>query len=109
MEYSTQLHEALPYYISAQKDMGFIPPFLISLSLLGVYDCSIYVPPRWHPSADQKIDRNIILLPERLIDNFDFDLDQSLRPILDALWNASGWDRSPNFDEESGRWIERNE
>jgi len=107
IKFSSELHNVLPKYISAQKSMGLSPPFFVSLSLLGVHNCSIYVPRSWHPSADQKIDRNILLLPECLIENFDFDLDLLLRPILDTLWNASGWDKSPNFDKESGKWIER--
>ena len=106
--FEKELHEILPRYISAQKDMGLNPPILVALSLLGVRDYAIIVPSQWHPRSDQKMDRDIVLLPESLIEDFEFDLDGVLKPILDALWNASGFVRSPHFDPGSGKWIEIN-
>jgi hypothetical protein len=106
LDHDCLLHEALPTYISAQKELGLSPPFLISLSLLGVRDCRIYVPPHWHQSPDQKIDRDVLLLPEMLIENFEFDLDKVLKQILDPFWNASGYQGSPHFDPNSEKWRE---
>jgi len=82
--------------------MGLSPPFLIALSLIGVRNCTIFVPMH-HPLPDQKIDRDLLLLPEILIEQFDFDLDRLLKQTLDALWNASGYDKSPQFDD-SEKW-----
>jgi hypothetical protein len=101
INFEDQLYNMLPRYISAQKDMGLSPPILIALSLVGVRDCTIDVP---RPHPDQKIDRDVLLLPESLIEHLEFDLDEVLKQIFDALWNASGYDQSPHFDPNSGKW-----
>jgi hypothetical protein len=103
--FESELHNMLPKYISAQKDMGLSPPFLVTLSLVSVRDCTIYVP-RFRPQPDQKIDRDVLLLPESLIEQFEFDLEGVLKQISDPLWNASGFERSPHFDPSSGKWKE---
>jgi hypothetical protein len=105
LDFDCMLHDALPTYISAQEELGLSPPFLVTLSLLSVRDCRIYVPPRWHPSPDQKIDRDVLLLTESIIENFEFELDKVLKQILDPLWNASGYNGSPHFDQDSEKWI----
>jgi len=105
LDFEEQLHNKLPEYISAQKDMGLSPPFLVTMSLLGAHNCTIYVP-RFHPLPDQKIDRDILLLPDSIIEEFEFNLDVMLKQIVDTLWNAAGFEGSPHFDPSSGRWKE---
>jgi hypothetical protein len=95
-----ELLDKLPSYISTQKDMGISPPILVALSLLGVHGCTIGLPPQRHPVED-KIDRDVLLLPESLIEHFEFNLPELLKPICDALWNASGYQGSFNK-----RWKE---
>lgn len=101
LDFEEELHDGIPIYILAQKEMGLNPPFLITISLVGARNCTIYVPPRYHSLPDQKIDRDILLLPESLIEDFEFDLDIVLKQILDALWNASGFEGSPHFDSST--------
>jgi len=50
------------------------------------------------------IDRDALLVPEVMVESFEFDSAEILKPILDAVWNATGWPRSMNYDE-SGKWI----
>ena len=103
-DFERQLYTNLPRYILAQKNLDLNLPILIAISLLNVNGCTIYVP-RSHHFADQKIDRNVILLPESLIEHYEFNLDAVLKEILDVLWNASGFNGSPHFDD-SGKWRE---
>jgi hypothetical protein len=105
IEFENDLHSMLPEYISFQRDMGLSPPFVIALSLVGVRNCTLYVP-RFRPQPDQKIDRDVLMLPDSLIEQFEFDLDGVIRQILDPLWNASGFEGSPHFDPTSGKWKE---
>lgn len=44
-----------------------------------------------------KIDRNIVKFPEIEISNIDKDVEEFLKPIFNALWNASGMERSPSY------------
>jgi hypothetical protein len=39
-------------------------------------------------------------VPESLIETFEAPADKTLRPLLDAVWNAAGWPGTINFDEE---------
>jgi len=50
------------------------------------------------------IDRDILLLPEVLVDEFSAETPQVLRPAFDALWQACGFERSQNYDA-SGNWT----
>lgn len=43
-----------------------------------------------------------VLMPEFLLNERDIN-DNSLRPILDLLWNAFGWEGSPNFNSDGSR------
>jgi hypothetical protein len=49
------------------------------------------------------IDRDDLLIPESLIESLNSDADVLLKPQLDALWNAVGFQGSTKYDEE-GRW-----
>ena len=50
-----------------------------------------------------RIDRDTLLLPDVSVESFEVDLPRLLRPVLDALWQAGGWDGSRNYDGE-GNW-----
>lgn len=49
------------------------------------------------------IDREHLILPDRLAESLDFDAAFFLRPCFDYIWNACGYDRSRNYDEK-GNW-----
>ena len=102
--YEQALLSALPRYLSIQKDIGVEPPLFIMLSLLGV--CGYIMAVRRYPSLDyiQPIDRDALVLPEVLAENFDCDPAEVMKPAFDAIWNAAGWPRSMNYDE-TGKWV----
>ena len=52
------------------------------------------------------IDRDKLFFFPQIIKDFDVPADVLLRPILDALWNASGYPRDFFYDED-GRWRGR--
>ena len=45
----------------------------------------------------------MLILPDVLIEDYDCDVPAALRPVFDALWNAAGYERSLNYDE-NGCW-----
>ena len=82
------------------KLVGVSPPVVVMLSFVGVSF-----------SVDQRrgaaFDRDPLLVPpEAVIQSFEQDVPSSLRPLLDATWNAADWPGSPNFDS-SGNWNVR--
>ena len=90
-------------FLTTQKRLGVEPPFLLMLSALGVSGYTMYVHLGW--SDPHPIDRDTLLIPEVLVESFESDLTESMKPAFDAIWNASGFKGSPQYDEE-GKWKE---
>lgn len=55
---------------------------------------------------DVAIDRDPLLLPDVLVEDQNAELPALLKPIFDALWQSSGWERSFGYDAQ-GNWDER--
>ena len=111
ISYENYLIEALPILLAHQRQLGVEPPILLMLSLLGVAGYSIEptqgerrMP--WYKPEDQMIGKDPLLLPEVIIDRYEIEPDKVLRPIFDALWNASGYPRCRNYNEH-GKWVDR--
>lgn len=104
--YERELLKALPTFLSIQKRLGVEPPLFIMLSLLGVSGYVMAVDRRLDRFGDHvyPIDRDTLVLPEIVIENFEIDPAEIMRPIFDATWNAAGWPRSMCYDDE-GNWT----
>lgn len=107
--YELETIQALASYLELQRRLGTEPPVVVLLSLVGVARMTLAVGPRLTIRAlshgrDHSIDRDALLVPELLVENFDTAADQILRPAFDAIWNACGWDRSYNYTA-AGTWI----
>jgi hypothetical protein len=50
------------------------------------------------------IDRDLLVLPDVIVEGRDQDIATLLRPAFDAMWQASGWERSHGYDAQ-GKWI----
>jgi len=105
--FEEELLKALPRFLAIQKKLGVEPPLFIMLSLLGVSGYIMAVDrARFGWRDDYPIDRDALIVPEILIESFECDPAEVMRPIFNAIWNAAGWPRSMNYDE-NGRWIRR--
>jgi hypothetical protein len=105
--YERDLLDALLRFLSIQKQLGVEPSLLIMLSLLGVSGYTMAVDPRRFRWSDiHPIDRDSLLIPEVVIESFECDPVEVMRPIFDAIWNAAGWPRSMNYDA-AGKWVGR--
>ncbi len=104
-----ELIEAVHRYSGLLQHYGIEPPIVILISLNGVSGTSMATPAhaRTHRLRDTTIDRDLLLLPEVIIDQYSRDLyviARQIREMLDALWQASGWSGSPYYDQE-GNWV----
>lgn len=104
--YEDALLRGLRRILDLQKRLDVEPPVIVMLSLVGVKGYIMYVGPERRFDAGHSIDRDALLIPEVLVEDLDADVDTILRPIFDALWNATGWPGSINFDE-AGKWVGR--
>lgn len=103
--FEEKILEVFPIYLRIQKRLGVVPPLLIMLTLLGVSGYIMGTNRNLDPFGDYAypIDRDALVLPEVIIENFESDSAGIMRPIFDSVWNATGWPRSMNYDE-TGEW-----
>jgi hypothetical protein len=105
--YEKELLNALPRFLSIQKEVGVDPPLFIMLSLVGVKSYTMAVDRfRFLGYDSHPVGRDTLQVPEVVIERFDIDPAEVMKPIFDAVWNATGFPRSMNYDD-SGKWVER--
>jgi hypothetical protein len=104
--------QAFDYYIHQMKVLGLGPPIFVLISLLGVKGYHLWVHndefSRRFPAEGENLpfDRDTMLLPDILIEEYGAKGVDVLRPAFDALWQAGGWSRCYRYDDE-GKWIGR--
>ena len=76
---------------------GAQPPYAVLASLLGAADVKLRPPCGF---CEHVIDRDVVLLPDVLYEEARWDAGARLRPVLDALWQASGLERSYGFNDQ---------
>jgi Putative DNA-binding domain len=102
--YEGELLEKLDALVTFLKAMRIEPPFLIMLSLLGVGNTFMGKNSDFHWYDSQPIDRRELIIPEVLVEDYGVHLSKVMKPAFYAVWNAAGWPRSMNYNEE-GEWI----
>ncbi|MCC6912345.1 MAG: ATP-binding protein [Rhodospirillaceae bacterium] len=89
------------------RHIAILPPIYIFVSLLSVRNYTLGVSrQRAMMEAPEPLDRDHLILPEVAVDNLSASAHTLLRPLFDLVWQAYGYDRSPNFDDD-GSWQER--
>ena len=102
--YEKKLIESLSDYLSILKTLNVELPLFIFLTLVGVQGYAMKVD---GTSIDEEtIDRDVLLLPEIVIESYNDKEKDVLRPCFDSIWNACGFSRSLNYDD-TGEWMKR--
>lgn len=105
LTYELELLKSLAEYLNMAREIGINMPIVIFLTLVGVKDWEMGVDKiRFWDNDYYKIDRDILQLPEIIIESYNIEPKDILRPMFDLIWNACGFKRSLNFDE-SGNWA----
>lgn len=103
--YEKELISSLTDYLSILKTLNIEPPIFVFLTLLGVRDYSMAIDTsRFWINEVYIIDRDILVLPEVIIENYDDQPASILKPCFDSIWNACGFPRSFNYNDE-GEWA----
>jgi len=104
LDYEDILIKALEGYLNLQKMLDLNPPILVMLSLLGVKGYKMFIQGRDNDiDPGKKIDRDNLVVPEIVVDDFDSQSSDILRPVFDTIWQACGWNGSQNY-YENGIW-----
>lgn len=103
IEYEAEIIRCGSRLMELLRRLKIDPPYMVMLSVLGVREYSIFVESlRWQ-SQSRAIERDNLYLDEVVVDNPEQEFSQTMHPIFDQLWNASGWAGSMNYDKE-GKW-----
>jgi hypothetical protein len=102
--YEENIISALRSYFPALNELDIAPPAYLFLSLLGVKNCTLAVNAGRFWDVKNRAERDHILLPEIVAEQWSDDPATVMRPIFDMVWNAFGFERSFNYNEE-GKWV----
>jgi hypothetical protein len=96
---------ATEMYLAAQKQLAIPPPIAILVTLLGVSGYTMAVSQFVSSRADTNypIDRDTLVLPEFILEDYPSDVPRALKSTFDTIWNAAGWPTSLGYDEQ-GEW-----
>lgn len=101
--YENSLRDLLQRCFGIEKKLEVEAPAVVMLSFLGIKGYEMAVSPSRYYDEGHPIDRDDIIVPEAIVENFETAVDTPLRTILDPVWNAAGWPHSINFDDD-GNW-----
>ncbi len=104
-EYESVLVKSVSDYFSLYRVLEINPPIVIMLSLLEVKNYQLYWTPTKKPIG-KCIDRDHLLIPEIIVEDYDFKAEDILRPAFDTVWQSCGIQQSSNYDKQ-GNWITR--
>lgn len=103
--FEQSLLRGLGNYLKLLKMLDVTLPVFCLLSLIDVKGFTLGVS---NIDAEEifPIDRDVLTLPEVVIENYSEMPEKILKPVFDLVWNACGLPRSRNFDE-NGSWKPR--
>ena len=99
--YEENLRRSFPNYLSGLKYLNVELPIVAFLTLVGVKGYKMAT--SFFQGDSCEIDRDILLLPETVIESYDAKPDAVLKPAFDAIWNSCGFPKSLNYDDK-GEW-----
>jgi hypothetical protein len=97
--YENALIKSLPTYLSALKELGIELPIFVLLSLVGIRGYLMFVGEKiFDVQGNTGINRDNLLFPEVIVENYAAAPEKVFKTCFDALWNAFGFPESPNYD-----------
>ena len=102
------LIEALKRYLLIYSKLNVEIPIYIFLTLAGVLgvkllDDATYPSPEIRAEKNAPIDRDVVMIPEACIKNYNDPPQAILKDVLDSVWNACGEQKSLSYKED-GRY-----
>ncbi len=101
--YEEKIINATDNYLTVLSSLNIMYPIVIILSIVGARGA--YMSANDFESSNKyPIDRDILILPDILLNEVPADIYEALKPVFDLVWNACGYPRSGNYDK-NGKWI----
>jgi hypothetical protein len=98
-----EILKAVRRYLGLQKELGVLLPIAVLLTLIGVKGFVLSLPNRYLVHMRTGIDRDVLPIPEVLVQSYEASEHEILRPVFNALWQSGGFQNSFSYDE-NGNW-----
>jgi len=95
--------EACKNYIKNMKEMNIENPIFIFITIVGAQNFTMCVNKGRFFGEPQKIRKEILQLPDLIVNDFDLIIEDELKKTFDGLANACGLERSEYYDNEGKR------
>jgi hypothetical protein len=99
-----QIVDGLTRYLNALGQVGVEGPVSVLVSLVGVRGYGLLPSANRGLGGHPVVARDVVTLPDVVVEYRDPDAPAVLRPVFDALWQTFGMARSFCYDE-SGHWT----
>ena len=108
LAFERQLINSTREYLHVLEGLNIEPPILLFLTLIGVkgYSIAFVAPDRIGVPVSGIIDtieRDLLLIPEIVIESYDVTVPEAMKPCFDSVSNASGLSRSLSYNDK-GKW-----
>jgi len=80
-------------------------PIIALLTMTGVKGFQLGVQGYRHFSNSIEIERDTLMFPELLIEDWNIKIDSLIKPWFDSMWNAVGKKESPNYVDDHWQMI----
>lgn len=101
--YERKIIQKVEKYLELMKYLNIEIPILIMISLLAVKGVKVGMSNIYSYDSSECIDRDSIILPDILLEDYAVKTETVLKTAFDAIWHACGFDCSRNYDEQ-GNW-----
>lgn len=103
--YERELIHVTEAYMKLLRQLAIEPPIIVMLSMIGVKGYKMILGPRYSlRNRVPVIDRDVLLLPEVVLEDFCEEPATILRPIFDTVWQSVGFAGCFNYNKE-GKWA----
>lgn len=98
--FESEILRSLRNYLLVQKAIEVQLPIFIFLTLIGCKDFTLFTEEFPRKRHIMKFHKNILFLPEVLVEDYNAIPQKFFRPVLDSIWNACGYYECPNYDDD---------
>ncbi len=93
VSYEKRVSDSVAELAGVQRMLGVEPPVSVVLSLVGVRGCKLareFDSPEHEIDGARVFERDVVCVPEVLLERFDCDVAGRMRPVFDIVRNAAG-------------------
>jgi len=106
--YEKEILSILPNYFNFYKSVGIQAPYFLMLTLTGLCDYNLMSENEIYRYHYHKhfisLSRDILILPEIIVEDLNIEPEIIIKPIFDMVWNAFGCSHSLNYNDKN-EWV----